>query len=85
MKKLVEITLTISDHDETKITDEEAEKISALADDLACDFEIRARQICKETFGSVGVLDRRNPDTRQDGRVEVAINKIDFWGSYGEW
>ena len=85
MKKLVEIKLTISDHADANITDAEAEKISALADDLACDFESRARQICKETFGSVGVLDRRNPGTQQDGRVEVAINKIDFWGSYGEW
>lgn len=83
--KLIELTLTMNELENANITDEEAEKISALADDLACDFESRARQICKETFGSVGVLDRRNRDTRQDGRVEVASNKIDFWGSCGEW
>jgi len=66
--KLVEIKLTISEQDDANITDEEAEKIYALADDLACDFESIAIQICKETFGSVGV--GFDP---QDGRVKVSI------------
>tara|TARA_R100001530_G_scaffold70884_1_gene50198 strand:- start:519 stop:728 length:210 start_codon:yes stop_codon:yes gene_type:complete len=67
--KLVEITLTISEQDNANITDDERAKLYATADDLACDFESIAIQICRETFGSVGV--GHNP---QDGRVKVSID-----------